>query len=447
MTKKPYVKLAELRQKYGPIYSIQLGSRRIVVLCDYSIIKDAFARDEFMGRPPGPLPFELTEETIRTGAINDLAWKEQKRFALHRLRDLGFGKTRMEGHLKEEVEELLQRMIESSKSPIRMSDLLASSMSNNISSFMFGKRMAFSDPKRQKLDQLFGNIGKLSGSLSLQIFFPWMTPIIKFFNIGNIKKLSQSFAELKEYINMEIKEHEKTLDPNNIRDFADGYIIEIQKRGTEPNPSFTNDVLCDVAGAFYGAGSETIRIAIDWLLLLCATFPEIQKKVHQEIDTVLGAERFPSYEDRLNMPYTEACIFEMMRWRTPLPLNFLRYTLKDTELQGFFIPKHTTVLAVPYTIDQDEKLWGKDLDVYKPERFLSKDGKKVVKPEYFIPFSIGKRSCPGKSLADIEVFIYFTAILQKFEFSLPPGKKANFEADLGIGLQPRRQPLCLKLRH
>ncbi|KAG8196170.1 hypothetical protein JTE90_007900 [Oedothorax gibbosus] len=99
MTKKPYAKLAELRHKYGPIYRISLGNREIVVLSDFKTIKDTFARDEFMGRPLD-LPFELTEDTIRTGAMNGTPWKEQKRFSLHNLRDLGFGKSQMEEHLK-----------------------------------------------------------------------------------------------------------------------------------------------------------------------------------------------------------------------------------------------------------------------------------------------------------------------------------------------------------
>ncbi|PRD20626.1 UNVERIFIED_CONTAM: Cytochrome P450 1A2 [Trichonephila clavipes] len=100
-----------------------------------------------------------------------------------------------------------------------------------------------------------------------------------------------------------------------------------------------------------------------------------------------------------------------------------------------------------WAVDNDTKLWGNDVEEYKPERMLSKDGKKVVKPEYAIPFSIGKRSCPGKSFAEIEVFLYLAAILQKFEVSAPEGKTVDLEADLGISLQPRRQDFCLKLRH
>ncbi|KAG8196169.1 hypothetical protein JTE90_007899 [Oedothorax gibbosus] len=446
MTKKPYLKLAQLRHKYGPIYRIHLGSREIIILCDFNIIKDAFTRDEIMGRPPD-MPFDLSEETIRTEAFLGMPWKEQKRFSLHRLRDLGFGKTRMEEHLKEEIEELLERMnTETSKSTVRISDLLAPSMSNNIASFLFGKRLKYNNPRRKKLDELFSTIGKLNSVLALKMFFPWMGPFIKFFNIGSPKTLEKALEGVKEYVMEEIEEHEKTLDPNNIRDFLDGYLLEIEKRSNEPNTTFKRDVLCDMARGFFGAGSETVRVSVDWLLLLCAAYPEVQKKIHQEIDTVLGTERFPSFQDRFDMPYTEACICEMWRWKPTIPLSFLRYTLKDTELSGYFLPKHTRIMAVPYAVDHDEKLWGKDHDVYKPERFLNPDGKKVVKPEYFVPFSIGKRSCPGKSLAETEVFVYVTAILQRFEFSLPFGKKADLEGFLGIGIQPKRQELCLKLR-
>ncbi|GFQ94516.1 hypothetical protein TNCT_351831, partial [Trichonephila clavata] len=99
MTKKPYVKLTELSKTYGPLYKVRLGSIDIIVITDFEIMKEAFSKDVFMGRPPD-LPFELSHETISTGAFNDIPWKEQRRFSLHMLRDLGFGKTKMEEHIK-----------------------------------------------------------------------------------------------------------------------------------------------------------------------------------------------------------------------------------------------------------------------------------------------------------------------------------------------------------
>ncbi|GFS30372.1 cytochrome P450 2D9 [Nephila pilipes] len=104
------------------------------------------------------------------------------------------------------------------------------------------------------------------------------------------------------------------------------------------------------------------------------------------------------------------------------------------------------VLANLWSVHHNPKYWGNDAEIFRPERFLSEDGKRVIKSEHFIPFSIGKRSCPGESYARTEVFLYFTCIFQKFNVSLPEGKKADFDGQLGIGLAPKPQELCLKIR-
>ncbi|GFR19889.1 vitamin D 25-hydroxylase [Trichonephila clavata] len=370
-----------------------------------------------------------------------------ERFSLHMLRDLGFGKTKMEEHIKEEILELLQRMSEHVGKPTKFSYILAPSMSNNVASLLFGNRLKVDDPQRQKLDETIREIGRLAGSTSWQIFFPWLKGILSYFNVGDKGRLVAMLHENREYCKKEMKKHEETLDPNNVRDFIDGYLLEIQKRSNDPNTTFTKEVLADLARAFFAAGSDTVRVTVEWMLCICAAYPHIQNKIHAEIEEVIGADRFPTWQDRLRMPFTEASIIELMRWRTIVPLNIMRYTLQDTELNGYYIPKHSRVLSVMWAVDNDTKLWGNDVKEYKPERMLSKDGKKVVKPEYAIPFSIGKRSCPGKSLAEIEVFLYLVAILQKFEVSAPPGKTIDLEGNLGISLQPKRQDLCLKLRH
>ncbi|GFR19910.1 cytochrome P450 18a1 [Trichonephila clavata] len=446
MTKKPYVKLTELSKKHGPLYSVRLGSLDLVVITDYEIMKEAFSKDAFMGRPTN-VPIQFSEETLRTEAFTGLPWKEQRRFSLHMLRDLGFGKTRMEEHIKEEILELLEIMSEHVGKPTKLSTFLAPSMSNNIASVLFGKRLKFNDPERQKLDSLLREIAALAGALSWQTFFPWLKTVMSYFNNGKISRITEVLEEIRAYCRKEIKQHEATLDPNNIRDFLDGYLLEVQKKIYDPNTTFKKEVLEDLSRGFFAAGSETVRVTVDWMLCICAAYTQVQRRIQAEIDEVVGRERFPTWQDRLRMPYTEACIAELMRWRTIVPLNLLRYTLQNTELNGYFIPKHTTVLSVLWAMDHDENLWGNDVHEYKPERFLSPDGQKVVKPEYAAPFSVGKRSCPGKSLAEIEVFLYIVAILQKFEVSAPPGKKIDLEGELGISLQPKRQDLCLKLRH
>ncbi|GFV86864.1 cytochrome P450 18a1 [Trichonephila clavipes] len=237
MTKKPYVKLTELSKTYGPLYKVRLGSIDIIVITDFEIMKETFSKDVFMGRPPD-LPFELSHETISTDAFNGIPWKEQKRFSLHMLRDLGFGKTKMEEHIKEEILELLQRMSEHVGKPTKFSYILAPSMSNNIASLLFGNRLKYDDPQRQKLDETIREIGRLAGSTSWQIFFPWLKGILSYFNVGDKGRLVAMLHENREYCKEEMKKHEETLDPNNVRDFIDGYLLEIQKRSNDPNTTF-----------------------------------------------------------------------------------------------------------------------------------------------------------------------------------------------------------------
>ncbi|GFT91336.1 cytochrome P450 18a1, partial [Nephila pilipes] len=273
MSKKPHIKFTELSKTYGPLYSVRLGSVDIVVITDYEIMKEAFSKDSFMGRPPD-LPFELSEETIRTGAINGMPWKEQRRFSLHMLRDLGFGKTKMEEHIKEEILELLQRMSEHVGKPTQFSYILAPSMSNNIASLVFGTRLKYNNPERQRLDMLIRETGRLAGVVSWQLFFPWIRIIMSYLNVGDKEKLVSVLREIKDYCRNEIRKHEETLDPNNIRDFIDSYLLEIQKQSNNPNTAFTKEVLTDLSRGFLGAGSETVRVTTDWMMTVCAAYPQ-----------------------------------------------------------------------------------------------------------------------------------------------------------------------------
>ncbi|KAF8792481.1 Cytochrome P450 18a1 like protein [Argiope bruennichi] len=445
LTKEPHKKLTELSKIYGPVYRVLLGSTNVIILTDFDLMKEAFWKDEFMGRPPD-LPFELSKETIETGAFNDLPWKEQRRFTLHMLRDLGFGKTKMEQHMKEEIHELIDILVKNAGKSINLSDMLASSMSNNIAALIFGKRMEFNDPQRLKLNRVIQNVGRLAGAVSWHIYFPWLKKFFDTFNIGNKGKLVRTLMKMKNFCRKEIESHESTLDANNLRDFIDGFILEMQKKKNDPNTTFRKEVLVDISRLLFGAGSETVRVTLDWMLFTCVARPEIQKRIHAEIDEVIGRERFPTWEDHLRMPFTEAALTEIMRWKSIVPLNVMHYTLQDTELNGYFIPKHTHILSILWAVNFNEKLWGKDVNEYKPERFLSGDGKKVIKPEYTIAFSVGKRACPGKILAEIETFLYLVAILQKFELSVPPGRKISLEEKLGTTLFPPKQDLYLKLR-
>ncbi|KAG8196134.1 hypothetical protein JTE90_007869 [Oedothorax gibbosus] len=443
LSKKPYIELNELAKKYGSVFSIRLGSQNAIVLNDFQSTKEAFSQDAFIGRPPEN-PFDLTKENLETGAFNGLPWKEQRKFSLQLLKDLGFGKSRMEDMIREEICDLLEHLEKSSGKPTVLQPVLAPSMSNNISVLVFGKRLRYGDPVRNMLDRCLNESAAAAGQVVWQIFFPWLAKTLKFIGCGQEGKIDKIQQEFKNYTLKEIEEHERTLDENNVRDYIDGYLLQIKKRN---DPAFCKGVLQDMVGTFFGAGSETVRLTTDWLILTIAAYPDIQAKVHEEIDRVVGRDRLPSSDDRPKMPYCEAVIMEVMRYITIIPINILRYTLWDTELNGYFIPKNSYVLSNLWSIHHNPDFWGDDVEEFRPERFLTADQKETIKREHFVPFSIGKRSCPGEMYARMECFEYFVSILQKFSIALPPGKTADFDGTLGIGLGPKPQKLCFNKRY
>ncbi|XP_077126907.1 cytochrome P450 2D15-like [Ranitomeya variabilis] len=145
--------------------------------------------------------------------------------------------------------------------------------------------------------------------------------------------------------------------------------------------------------------------------------PHIQKKVHEEIDRVIGSDRVPTIEDQSKMPYTSAVIHEVQRYGNILPIALLHMTYRNTNIQGFDIPKGTTIIPNLTSVLKDKTIWKKPYQFY-PEHFMDSEGN-FVKNETFIPFSAGRRICVGEQLARMNLFIFFTSLLQRFEFRIP----------------------------
>ena len=94
---------------------------------------------------------------------------------------------------------------------------------------------------------------------------------------------------------------------------------------------------------FFFAGTETTATTLQWFIILMANHQDVQKQIRDEMDQVVGLERHPSLEDKPNLPLLEATLFELMRFRTLVPLAVPHSTLKDTYLNGMFIPANTVV--------------------------------------------------------------------------------------------------------
>ena len=129
------------------------------------------------------------------------------------------------------------------------------------------------------------------------------------------------------------------------------------------------------------AGTDTTTTTLDWAILFLCKCPHVQKRLHQEIEEHTGNSRRVSLSDRPNMPYTLALIDEILRYSSIVPDGLVHWNLAEgKQFRGYHIPKDTLIQPSLWLVHHNPKVWG-DPENFRPERFLSEDGKKYVKSE------------------------------------------------------------------
>lgn len=149
--------------------------------------------------------------------------------------------------------------------------------------------------------------------------------------------------------------------------------------------------------------------------------------MRNEINDVIGTSRFPSLEDKQNLPYCEAVIHETLRIGTIAPLSVPHGLASDLKFNGFTIPKDALLIPNLYSVFFDEKIFPDPYD-FKPERFLDEKGN-LKNTDKVLAFSLGRRVCLGEALARMELFLFVTSLIQRF--TLEAGDIRNIPSEKG----------------
>ncbi|CAI2354965.1 unnamed protein product [Caenorhabditis sp. 36 PRJEB53466] len=448
---KPGYKLFEaLKKKYGPVHTFWMAKLPVVHVSDWNLIKQHFIKDgaSYTGRPVFPLSVEIRKGSY--GVIESFGprWQQQRRFALHVLRDFGLGKNLMEEKILGEVSTMFER-IESHPDQVDMQNIFDACVGSIINTFLFGYRYDESNMNeflelKERLSKHF-KLGAEPVGFLLGIY-PWIGnfPVFSKFKhivIDNWQSLMSMFAR-------QVKQKLATIDydSDEYSDYVEAFLKERKKHENEPNyGGYEMEQLDSACFDMWVAGMETTSNTLYWSLLYVLLNPEVRGRVYEELDRVIGSHRIITTSDRNQLNYINATINETQRLANLLPLNVMRATSADVEIAGHRILRNTIIVPQISTVMYDPEIFP-DPHTFKPERFLEKNGS-LKKVEEFVPFSIGKRQCLGEGLARMELFLFFANLFNKFDISLHPSNPSpSTEKDYGVTMRAKNYRVVMKKR-
>jgi cytochrome P450 len=179
-----------------------------------------------------------------------------------------------------------------------------------------------------------------------------------------------------------------------------------------------------MAMVLLSAGRKTTAYALSWCLAMLVQYPEIQRRIRDELRTqlpelVAGEMDVPTKEQAARLVYLEAVVKETLRLNTVVPIN-TRDAIDDVVLSdGTFLPKGAQVLLSCYGMSRLPSTWGPDATEFKPERWLdpSTGTLRATSQVELIAFSAGRRVCPAKHFSILQMKVVLASLVSKFEIT------------------------------
>jgi cytochrome P450 len=171
------------------------------------------------------------------------------------------------------------------------------------------------------------------------------------------------------------------------------------------------------------AGHETTATALTWTWYLLSQHPEVECRLHTELDTVL-AGRKPSVEDLEALPYSHMVIQEAMRLYPPA-FGFTRFAVTEDEMGGYPVPANSVIFLSAYCTHRHPACW-EEPEVFDPERFTPE--RSAGRPRFaYFPFGGGPRQCIGYAFAMMEAQLVLAAVAQRYSLRLVPGHPVELQ--------------------
>lgn len=266
------------------------------------------------------------------------------------------------------------------------------------------------------------SVGGFLGSFLQVILLP--VSFYKVYETKTFKEFINCFDNMYKYADMFITkkvqqlEREGRLDPKRLDQNPEPEKVGfVEFLLTKENLS-TDDLMASIIDLLF-AGVDTTSNTMQWFLYMMSKNPDKQEKLYQEITSVLENDELPSSKTLTKMPYLKACFKESLRLY-PVLSTLTRVVQNDIDLQGYHIPKGSSIQMMLYYTSRTEKYF-KNASEYIPERWLRNEQREggEIDPFASIPFGFGTRMCAGRRIAEMELYLLATRLVQKYKLVYP----------------------------
>ncbi|KAJ8900031.1 hypothetical protein K2173_024145 [Erythroxylum novogranatense] len=452
----PHQAFHKLAAQYGPLVYFYIGSKPCVLASTPELAKEILKTQEanFLNRPRVANLDYLTYgssdfATIRYGPY----WKFMKKLCMNEL----LGTRTLDRFLpirNEEIKRFLKHVLKKAEvnEEVNVGGELKRLTNNIISRMMLRTRCSDDEHEADEVRKLVKELNELGAQFNLSdtIWF------CKYLNLqGNKKRLKDARDRYDALMEKIMKEHENARkkrmeigdEGDGVKDILDILLDIYEDENAEMRLSREN-IKAFIMNIF-GAGTDTSSITVEWGLAELINHPKLMEKLRQEIDSVVGSNRLVQESDIPNLSYLQAVVKEILRLHPAGPL-IVRESIEDCTIAGYDIPAKTQLFVNVWSLGRDPNSWKNPLE-FRPERFTIEQEWSVKsnmldvrgQHDQMLPFGIGRRSCPGASLALQFVPTTLAALVQCFEWKTSVGESTvivDMEEGPGLAL-PRAQPL------
>ncbi|BCS17694.1 cytochrome P450 [Aspergillus puulaauensis] len=433
------------KELYGPISTVSVLGQRLIILNDARLAFELLEKKSVIYSDRPTLPFATLCGLDGTVLMQRYGKRLQTyRKYIHRELGSSLSVSRFNKAQETEVRRFLVCLLDAPQRLPQHARKLAGALTLK---FLYGYRMDYTAPD-PLLDFIDRTMEKVLAALVPGTWLVDAVPILRhvpaWFPGAGFRRVAQLLGkDLQAMADVPFRFVQEQTNSHSVEAEASYVGNLLQDRDIPSGSEQETDVKWSALSLYFG-GADTTVSTISSFYMAMALYPDVRKRAQEEIDRVVGRNRLPGYEDRDNLPYTDAIVKEALRWHPVTPMGVAHSLMEDDVCDGYHIPKGSIIMPNIWAFCHDPKDY-KDPMSFNPERFL---GDSPERDPHSLAFGFGRRICPGRILADSNLYLTISTSLAAFDIgkAVRDGKEVDLQPHFVPGMVSHPAPFVVGIK-